>query len=64
MKRRILSLALAGVVALGMLGGCGKKEETPAGTDGQTTGAAAAGDTTQAASGEVKTLDTLSLIHI
>ena len=57
MKRRILSLALAGVVALGMLGGCGKKEETPAGTDGQTTGAAAAGDTTQAASGEVKTLD-------
>ena len=58
MRRKILSLALAGIMALGMLGGCGKKEAGPAaGADGQTTETAAAGDTGKAAGGEVKNLD-------
>lgn len=60
MRRKVIELALAGVLAMGILGGCAKKEEAPLNPGGQT---AAASENTQAADGdskaggEVKTLD-------
>lgn len=60
MRRKVIELALAGVLAMGILGGCAKKEEAPLNPGGQT---AAASESTQAADGdskaggEVKTLD-------